>query len=952
MKKIFRILAIFLLMFIGASNSYKVNAKSYPTRLTNVKKGVTLKYNGYDYLLYKTSGSYNVFCLSFHKQYVGYTCKLSTSQYSTPVASGIAAIIKKYNNNPTQKNYYYSELAINEFLYYYNGKNSVNRISTTRNVRNTNGVKPFYDAAVKAYNDAKAKYEIKLSSSTLNFKLSGNYYVSNKIKVNVKNGNSSYSVSLAGDVKAEVYKKSGNTFYVRILKDKIKVGSTVNVKLTVSGKKTISIAKKFDCGQNYQKLTPNTTTKITSKASALANGKITLKGNKVNINKIDSKTKKPVSGAVLVVKDAKGNKIAQFTTKEQPYTLKNLKVGVYTVSEIKAKEGYELSKEVIKFTVSNDDKTINIDFKNVRKPNGVEISKQDITTKKELAGAVLVVKDENGKEIDKWTSTGEIHVIKDLKKGNYTLTEIQAPEGYKLKTETVSFTVKGDGTVTKVVMHNELKKTTVVNINKIDSKTKKPVSGAVLVVKDAKGNKIAQFTTKEQPYTLKNLKVGVYTVSEIKAKEGYELSKEVIKFTVSNDDKTINIDFKNVRKPNGVEISKQDITTKKELAGAVLVVKDENGKEIDKWTSTGEIHVIKDLKKGNYTLTEIQAPEGYKLKTETVSFTVKGDGTVTKVVMYNELKRKTIVRINKVDSKTRMPVSGAVLVIKDKNNKEIKSFVTGNSKVVLDDLEAGIYYIEETKAPEGYELSKEVVKFIVTNDDKDITVDFINTKKKENRVEISKQDITTKKELAGAVLVVKDENGKEIDKWTSTGEIHVIKDLKKGNYTLTEIQAPDGYVLKEENVSFTVKGDGTVTKVVMYNVQEKTPVPVVPTDNKNQVEISKQDITTKKELAGATLVIKDANGNEIDRWVSGNTPHYIALPSGNYTLTEIQAPDGYDLSYEVIKFTVTNTKDIQTIVMYNSKTPNTKDKNIVFIVSTMIISLLGISTAIFKIKHN
>ena len=589
MKKIFRILAIFLLMFIGVSNSYKVNAKSYPTRLTNVKKGVTLKYNGYDYLLYKTSGSYNVFCLSFHKQYVGYTCKLSTSQYSTPVASGIAAIIKKYNNNPTQKNYYYSELAINEFLYYYNGKNSVNRISTTRNVRNTNGVKPFYDVAVKAYNDAKAKYEIKLSSSTLNFKLSGNYYVSNKIKVNVKNGNSSYSVSLAGDVKAEVYKKSGNTFYVRILKDKIKVGSTVNVKLTVSGKKTISIAKKFDCGQNYQKLTPNTTTIITSKASALANGKITLKGNKVNINKIDSKTKKPVSGAVLVVKDAKGNKIVQFTTKEQPYTLKNLKAGVYTVSEIKAKEGYELSKEVIKFTVSNDDKTITINFKNVRKPN---------------------------------------------------------------------------------------------------------------------------------------------------------------------------------------------------------------------------------------------------------------------------------------------------------------------------------------------------------------------------RVEISKQDITTRKELAGAVLVVKDANGKVIDKWTSTGEIHVIKDLKKGNYTLTEIQAPDGYVLKEENVSFTVKGDGTVTKVVMYNVQEKTPVPVVPTDNKNQVEISKQDITTKKELAGATLVIKDANGNEIDRWVSGNTPHYIALPSGNYTLTEIQAPDGYDLSYEVIKFTVTNTKDIQTIVMYNSKTPNTKDKNIVFIVSTMIISLLGISTAIFKIKHN
>ena len=132
------------------------------------------------------------------------------------------------------------------------------------------------------------------------------------------------------------------------------------------------------------------------------------------------------------------------------------------------------------------------------------------------------------------------------------------------------------------------------------------------------------------------------------------------------------------------------------------------------------------------------------------------------------------------------------------------------------------------------------------------------------------------------------------------------------------------------------------------------PVPPSPENpSKHQVEISKQDITTKSELPGATLIIKDANGNEIDRWVSGTTPHYIELDEGEYTLTEIQAPIGYDLSYEVVKFTVTNTTDITRVVMYNSKTPNTVDKagrNITSILGMMFISLLGIGGSVFKLK--
>lgn len=87
-----------------------------------------------------------------------------------------------------------------------------------------------------------------------------------------------------------------------------------------------------------------------------------------------------------------------------------------------------------------------------------------------------------------------------------------------------------------------------------------------------------------------------------------------------------------------VQISKIDATTNKELPGAHLELKDETGEVIYAWVSTNEPFIIKDgLKPGKYTLSEMIAPEGYELSTETVTFVVKEDGTVDgEIIMYNK----------------------------------------------------------------------------------------------------------------------------------------------------------------------------------------------------------------------------------------------------------------------------------------------------------------------------
>ena len=77
-----------------------------------------------------------------------------------------------------------------------------------------------------------------------------------------------------------------------------------------------------------------------------------------------------------------------------------------------------------------------------------------------------------------------------------------------------------------------------------------------------------------------------------------------------------------------------------------------------------------------------------------------------------------------------------------------------------------------------------------------------------------------------------------------------------------------------------------------------------PTPAKHDVAISKIDAANSAEIAGATLIVTDAEHNKVEQWVSeADTTHMISLEEGTYTLTEITAPDGYEVA-ESIPFEV------------------------------------------------
>lgn len=130
--------------------------------------------------------------------------------------------------------------------------------------------------------------------------------------------------------------------------------------------------------------------------------------------------------------------------------------------------------------------------------------------------------------------------------------------------------------------------------------------------------------------------------------------------------------------------------------------------------------------------------------------------------------------------------------------------------------------LTEVTAPDGYAIAERVEFEVLPTGEVQTFEMFDDTIK----VKISKVDITTNKELPGAELIITNKDGKKIDHWVSTDKPHYIEKLPAGEYTLTEITAPDGYDIAE-SIRFTVLPTGEVQTVVMKDARtpERTPQP-------------------------------------------------------------------------------------------------------------------------------
>ena len=613
------------------------------------------------------------------------------------------------------------------------------------------------------------------------------------------------------------------------------------------------------------------------------NESVIMKDSKITASKTDITGTKEIKGAVLTVTDNDGKVIDTWTSDGNPHAISGLNEGwEYTLTETTAPKGY-VKAESIKFKAESGK-----DQKLVMKDGQFTAKKTDVSGKNHVEGAKLEVRDEKNNVVDSWTTTKEDHYISGLEEGKtYRLVEAEAPKGY-VKASDVSFTVTADMESATVVM-----KDAKITAKKTDISGTKEVEGAEMIVTDEKGTIVDKWISGKEEHSISGLEAGKkYTLTEKTAPNSF-VKAESIEFTAGGD-KNQSL----VMKDKQYTVSKKDASVKNYVEGAKLEVRDEQDRVVDSWTTTKEDHYVSGLEEGKtYRLVEVEAPKGY-VKASDIYFTVSKDKKNETVVM-----KDAKITASKREITGTKEIEGAKMTVTDDKGTVVDKWTSGKEEHSISGLEEGKRYtLTETTAPKGY-VKAESIEFTAGDKDQKLVM-------KDKQVTITKTEVTGTKEIEGAKMTVKDETGKTVDTWTSTKEEHYVSGLEEGKkYTLIEETAPDGYV-KAESIEFTVSKE---KKNEAYIMKDK------------QVSVTKTDITGTQEVPGATLTVKDEDGNTVDTWVSGDKEHYVSgLEEGKtYTLIEETAPEGYVRAAE-ITFTATNEKVDQEVNMFDAQVKVTK----------------------------
>lgn len=659
------------------------------------------------------------------------------------------------------------------------------------------------------------------------------------------------------------------------------------------------------------------------------------KGN-LKLKKVDEKGN-PLGGAKFRITGSSllGENIdyAVYTDPIDGVISMELPYGNYSVNEETPPAGYiQDDFSITTFTLSSSTPKFETKYTspyvNTKTKYAIQVIKEDKSTNQRLKGAVFEVFEKgknssNGIAIAQGTTNTSGFCILNIESpGEYDIYEKMAPEGYK----------KIDGMIQRVQISNETPTVTLDAIKNepspillklykydYDEGLQGLLSGAVFYVYDSKTNDfvMALPPTDYEGVTSANLPYGEYYVKEVTAPEGYEQNTDKYNITLrKGTDDTGNIKYfgeewianKKIT-TSSIKIKKYDkVDPTKLLENAVFQILNDKGEVVEDNLITGPDGTVtsKSLAYGSYVVKEITPPPHYETDKDTndveKTYPVEVTSTSEKVILVSvaNTPKKQDIEIIKYDiSDESILLDGAQFKIF--YDSECKNQVVGTTiaetvfgKAKFEGLPLGVYYIKETKSPDGYQDEQSISWIDTRYQNKAIKVSNkkIPPAQDDGQIKIEKveKDDTSKK-LNGAEFRIVGPNG--YDKTLSCDGELTIRDLAYGTYTITEVLAPQGYIKTEEEKIVEVKRESATDPILVTFVNDKIY---------GSLLVTKLDSVTKAPLANAIFEVyeyKDGSrGSLVDTLMSDVTGKATStmLPYGQYEVVEVQAPEGYLLS--------------------------------------------------------
>ena len=647
-----------------------------------------------------------------------------------------------------------------------------------------------------------------------------------------------------------------------------------------------------------------------------------------------------------------------------------LKSGSYYIKETAAPEGYKLSDKKFDFTIDSNgvlsdegfagDELYKLTVENRPVEHGFKVKK--VSTNDEgltLSGAEFRIL---GGGLDSTYTTGANGLTEQitLPIGEYTLTEMKAPEGYVINGAGRHISVREDGIYLDGDKLGEGEAITIRNapvnfklrLVKVDADTNQPLANVAFILKGKYGGTHSLITGSDGITDTISLAPGEYTLSEVAAAEGYAIPLNGWGFTVkestvqqvtntsevtewSFNDGLLTLTLKNSRIYGGLTIEKTDGKDGSALAGAEFTVAGSDDTPLTFIKNNGRYEAatgegasstiatdangkayITGLKFGNYTVKETKAPEGYVLKGDRHSIAISRQQTEVTLRLKNDKAMYKVTAIKHDAGENGKLLVGAEFTLYSAEGAVVAKAVTGYDGTAVFEVPEGKYKLIETRAPAGYQLSGDFVREITVNAMQDSVGEFkytFNNEKTSYSIEIHKHDSEDKqKKLAGAEFAVTDSRGFTKTVTTDASGKASITELPYDDYTIREIKAPKGYALsdKEYSVKKTELVHGSPVVIEAANKYILGSVTIKKVDHENP----------EKLLEGAKFNVTDENGSLLKWKAEGDvyTPDERGssvitagrvtlrdLPEGTYTLTEIDAPSGYAILDGSRAFTIT-----------------------------------------------